>query len=1289
MLNSRHLLPVALNLFINWLSEFFAIKKLRYKPCQQIVHVAIILFCAGLCQGANTLMDINIGASGGSFSTTGAGTQMSYRLEMYVQSIAASKTYAFANSTPGGIVISTDSGANLTEQISAEGQPGGPASIHVTVGQSYRIRFQHDAVGLVETLEVWNPDGTGYTKSAKTISAVQGLPIAAPWFIGASATYGFFRLYSTLISDASIPVDRPSSAGDMFDFPFEDSTGTNGTLASRTNGYTMTASGATFTSTTIPGPHATISFPGVTATSQGPTFKIGSSITGMVGTSSVGFGWPGTGAVASSTWSITSGTATIASGGSTGTPTFNCTITGANHGSDSTAQLVVSDGTNTDTATQHFGCVETDANNIVQIANSDFKWALSQGFGVPMFGTTPWPWEEVTASKDLDLMNIPTGASINITIGPGTVRIPATNPIEIIGSGTDFTAADDFIGIIWDPDGDGSNRGRAIFAQAGGGFIDSAHWITSSFQMLEPSATFAAGGLQWFRLTPGSGTCASQTATIGGGQVTAINVSGCSGFHNWSLAGFVAVTLTGGGGSGCNVTGNLDQVNYAQTGGIVSFSGLPCGSGYTSPPTVTLIPFSDWNSEHNLASQQSWIFGFYEAPLSAARMWQSTGLDFYKTEFHNWCDQIWRYETDSGYGNNMLGRNWQLNSLIACASDPTYTAPPFMWAGIERLTMNVMPGVFWSGGEDPGYNPTHTIIQSWFDPRESSYGMRTSASLAMIGGNHGLNQANWCGYLANQITNQWIPGAAQPFGFTPNMYSFFPNSLFTGPNANPGFPAAPIGGVMGTSPWRDNGLPSIGLTMAYDALTNPSGCNSGGAYTSLGLQMLNPAGNGGVGSGLLPQLANYIWSFGRAPDGGVSYDAGYATNPFDFDYMAPFAHFNGQSITYAGGGATAVVGNVSNMYFTRMFATGDTIQIGPQGGGTPTNCTVASVTDDTHLTLNNGCAAPAVTTSQNFGNIATIDVTSGSPNVVGHNTHFTTTFTVPYDYIGIVSPSGNGAFQVTVVDDFHLTLNANWTGSTTPGIQEWGMVGRGNSNCPLSLTATCGYDGSSGRNLSADIAHLPDWLFAKTRASQWKDHGDYFLNKLFGGPAGGQGATGPPTGTSTYSPGTIDITNGSPNVVGHGTHFTTQFSNGSTFVIPDCQPSVSCSAGALWSSWGVNPQRMPTFHIYTVLSVTNDTTMALTANYAGTTTTGTNLFYNPADLKWSGADGDVNNLGEMLTGVGSFIGKYGKGLGMTAGSGNVPVAMAMRLGTPSPPPASSPGSISSSRSVFSANSVKR
>ncbi len=663
-----------------------------------------------------------------------------------------------------------------------------------------------------------------------------------------------------------------------------------------------------------------------------------------------------------------------------------------------------------------------------------------------------------------------------------------------------------------------------------------------------------------------------------------------------------------------------------------------------------------------LSDGSSQILNFYEAGLAVGREWARTGLATYKTQWHAFCNNTWYWSTDAGY-SPMEGRNSVMQLLIACGSDPTYTAPPNLWAGIARLTEN-LTALY------GGTNPTSPVSPMTTDPREASYGLRATASLAKIGGNHGLTTATWCTRLANQITNIWIAGASQPSGFPANTYSFYAENLFL---SNISIPSAPIGGVFGTSPWRSNGLPLIAITMAYEALADTSTCNN----PSLAAQLLTL---GGAGTGLIPQIANYIYSFGRGPDGGVFGATGYKN---DTDGEDPkFLFYNGDptgacqaqvfvvncrfyeqrvSVT---NGSTAVTG--FNTVFTKHFWNGGTINLGG------TLATIATVVSDTSITLSAPFSGSTLSVSPNYQNISTISVINGSSTVTGVDTLFTTQFPATYPIICIWDPISNdrSCYGTTVVTDTNLTLDRNYTGTTRSGIGTFVINRAAVTNCgPLTISPTCSPDRYGGRNVAADVVASAAWLYRLTGDTSWRDKADYYINKLFGGSSSGAGAVAsPPTGTAIYAPGTITCTNASTACTGVGTAFQTQFSpcNGTT--------SITIASGQSGSTWDTyaragNPSLQPTFITQTVAACPSDTSLTLSVVFSGSTSTATGMFYNGASSAWAGADGGVGNLGEILPtcgsapcGINSLVPKYGKPLGMASGSGNVPVALADRLG---------------------------
>lgn len=706
--------------------------------------------------------------------------------------------------------------------------------------------------------------------------------------------------------------------------------------------------------------------------------------------------------------------------------------------------------------------------------------------------------------------------------------------------------------------------------------------------------------------------------------------------------------------------GFVNQVIDADTIVLPNFFLLEPAAAFANPMTWGRLGAT--YQPYNAANGASQILTFYEAGLAVGREWLRTGLTTYQTQFHNFCDNSWRWSLGSGY-TTPTPRNSSLNLMIACGADTTYTAPVNLWAGIERLSKSM------ADAAGAGYNPTVDVVQGTFDPRENSYALRAFTSIAKLGGAHGLSTVTNCGYLANQIAHVWIAGSAQPVGFPANTYSFIPENLFS---FNLGYPSVAIGGVYGTSPWRSNGLPLIAITMAYDALADASTCNN----SALAAQLFTP---GGTGTGLIPRMANYIYSFGRDPDGGLLYNAGFKNTAYDedpssMDYnccgtTSLALHLFGHGVSVANG-SPSVTGDTSAI-FTHLFWAGGPILL---GGG---SYTVLSIADNNHLTLTTNYSGTTLSNSTNYGNPSTVALVSGSPNVVGTNTHFTTQFAAPYNMFCAAysdpTYTNRGCAEVTAItDDTHMTLGINWPAASNASVGTYMINRAAESNCgPLTLSTTCDRDKFGARNLSADVVASAQWLYVKTANATWKAVGDYYANKLFGGSSSGAGAAAnPPTGTAVYSPGAASFTNASTAVTGVGTSFLAQFSpcNGTTSVTV-----ADGSSGATFDTYArTGVPFAPAYISRLVASCADDTHLTLSTNYAGTGATLTGMFYNAADPNWQGADGGVGNLGEILPVCGSApcgsgaIVKYGKPLGMASGAGNVPVALADRLGGVAP-----------------------
>lgn len=1125
------------------------------------MRLVLITILAAFSCYAQSLKTLAIAGTAGTFTSSGSAL-LNYRFELRLNNVAASRAVVSNGGGAGNINCSTDASADFSCPVGAEGAPAGVATVAATAGQDIRLRLNHDGTNLTTTLEIWLGDCTSHVTVQKAITGVQSLPMSGmPWSFGPNISIAFFRAYSTLDTAGACPVDAPSTPADVMDFTFE--TGAGGTLVARAGGYTMAAAGSSFADSTVYSPTAVITG----WSTYKPAFR---AMAGQAfsGATSVGFAYPGTGAVSSYFWQQLSGPAqSVFSSRTSATPTITPSLAG-----QYVYQLTVTDSTGaTASATQTVGAVATDSNGVVIQSNADLTWALG---GILRFGIGPWPWLDVTEVADSDLLNTLMTTAPTYVAGPGTCTIPSGSPNQISDgfitaltysgvaidcTGSNFTSGDvgSRIVVIWDPDGDSSFQGR--FVTYVNQYVSATRVVSNLFFIREPAASFSSG-LNWGRV-------------------------------------------------------NSDYLPY------------------------------------NLSDASSQILNFYEAGLAVGREWARTGLTTYKTQWHTFCNNTWRWSADSGYAPSEA-RNSVLNLLISCGSDPTYTAPANFWTGIQRLT-EVMTASY------GGTNPTSPVSPMTTDPREASYGLRATASLAKIGGNHGLNTVTWCTRLANQITNTWIAGASQPSGFPVNTYSFYAENLF---NANPSIPSAPLGGVYGTSPWRSNGLPLIALTMAYEALADASTCNN----AALASQLFTA---GGTGTGLIPRLGSYIWSFGRGPDGGVFGAVGY-DNDTDgedktfFDYNCCAAnHYYAQTVSIANG-ATAVTG--TNTIFTKLFWDGGPITLGG------TAATIATVNSNTSITLSAGFAGTTLSNSANFENPSTIAVTNGSATVTGTNTHFTTQFPSTYPIICIWDTISNdrGCYRTTVVSDTSLTLNRNYTGTTRSGIGTYAINRAPVTSCgPLTVSSTCSPDRFGGRNVAADVVASAAWLYRLTSDTTWRDRADYYLNKLFGGSSSGAGAiASPPTGTAVYSPGTITCTNGSATCTGVGTSFTSQFApcDGTT--------SITIASGVTSATWDTyaragNPSLQPTFITQTVAACPSDTSLTLSSNFTGSTSTATNMFFNGASSGWNGADGGVGNLGEILPtcgsapcGINTLVPKYGKPLGMASGSGNIPVALADRLG---------------------------
>jgi hypothetical protein len=1271
--------------------------------------LSLLFLAAGLACAQSTLLDLTTGSGGASWVGSGSPVP-TFRVEFRMPMPVAGVTI-IANSGVLGVLdclTNTDSIESLTCNL-GDGTGSGNAETPVTSGADLRVRFQRDFVGLTYTLETWAGNCTNHTYTQKPIvSQSSGLAQASTFTLAGSQVFSFLRGYPALDTGGDCPTDNPAIAATLFDFPFEILTGGSPADTSP-NGYTPTiASGSSYTSSAPYTPSAAVTGTGI-STVTGTLLDVGSQNQAFTlsAANSVCFTYPGTGLCASYAWSQTSGTGCSFGASTSVSSPVTCTAAG-----QSVLGLSISDGTNTATASQTIGVVAVTASGGTTLTG-DF--AVTSG-NVLRYGLSPWPWYDATLAADLNMMSPAVQATPTGVAGAGTVGIPSTGintlgycaagplnlcitentypGVAIQGVGTNFTSADigTYIEITWDPDGNGSNLGHYVtyISQVPSSLIA----VTGSYGILEPVAPLASG-LTWHRLAVGTGTQGTCTATVAGGQLTGITCPSSANYRWWA-PGPPSVTLSGGGGSGCPAISAVVSPYPSTTGAIVGFinanSGatvLPCGSGYTSAPSVALVAYSDWMGLYDAANQSAYTLDYYEAGLAMGRFAASTGLTAYQTQFHSFCTNWWRWALDSGYAPP-IPRYSGLNFMLACATDPSWSSgstpaqPPNMVSGVGRLITAMAPNLYTSTTtNESGSVPTADAAPALNDPREASYVLRPSSLLCAIGNDYlgGLG-TTWCGNVQAQLTHLWEATAQPPAGYSSSTYNFYAENTFF---QNPTLPLAAspaLTGPFGTAPWRSDSLPSIALTYAYDALVSQG-------YSTAAAPLLNLT----TGAGLIPSLASYIRDFGRSADGGIFANTQYASwsnaEPgWDASYGGNFFVYNSLYVNgYVSVSGTAVTATSAS--FSRQFYPGAVGNFCQPGGTGCANATIATVPTQNSMTLTGAFSGSAISGSNSFSNTAVATFTNGSSAVVGSTlvgsvgpTGFTTMF-APCNgttFISIdntaVSPNDRYIGQVmSCADDQHLTMNAAYPG-TTGTFGSFAVSGAGQTNCaPMSITTLCQADDYGGRNLSADIGAVPAWLYAKTGAAPWKALLDYYYNKMFGGAAGGSGSLGTPAGTLTYLPGTVTVVAGSPTVAGIGTSFLSQFACNGT----DSITVADGLSGGTWATYGAGAFNTPVFYTTRVASCASNGTLTLASPWpsAASGSTATNMFYNSIDPAWQGADGGTGNLGEILPGCGTgllpcsgavpFNQHYGKPVGMAAGAGNVPLAMADRAANPAAP----------------------
>jgi hypothetical protein len=688
------------------------------------------------------------------------------------------------------------------------------------------VRFQRDQVNNRLTLEVWNSsDGSGYIYVSYPLVAFNSVNVAGtPMAFGAPTTstdLAYLRLYSTVLPLNSPPPSRTN--GDLGDWEFE------GNLIDKSGQGINLAGGVSYV-TTPPYP-INVAFgqfgtQRVWSANNGSLALDGSATYSSVDDPNYTYSWsqvagPGLGSFSTPTGITTS---------------FSAYVPG-----DYQISLTAGDGVTTNSLDLDMGAVNTDAKGIVQTGNTEMDVALGP---LSMWGTSPWPWYDLTEMADADslyaLVTAPptygqTALSGTITAvnGSATVTGVGTNFYRDLtdcdpssGSGSAYTCTsnvpysslsdielrDRFF--IPDVNCSGSptlnvNSTIALPVYNAGTNTPASCTARSIYQFslqgcLTSGGAICNAGPQWTSSTAyavGATTLDAawhiQMVTVGGtsgGSTPAWNDSAgttIDGAVTWQDRGLAFYTFTTGyplvwfwwnapDGAG---TGRI-WMNVSTINSPTSFTIY--GGGYVGPTAQSAgIQYSNPSLPElgvywNYTGQPSNNLNYYDVVHALYKLYYRTNLTRYLTEARTFADNWYQFATGQGY---------------------YYGAPRAMaYLGMEDRAIDGHSTI-WKALEQYFTYPTSSVslfqtstpqsVGFQFDTRETGYAVRYMARMAALDPDAGWH-ATACSYLHNIVTNIYQP-VQDSFGqWEVDDYS-----------ENPSYAGARLNGKFGSSPWRD------------------------------------------------------------------------------------------------------------------------------------------------------------------------------------------------------------------------------------------------------------------------------------------------------------------------------------------------------------------------------------------------------------------------------------------------------------------------------------------------------
>jgi hypothetical protein len=467
------------------------------------------------------------------------------------------------------------------------------------------------------------------------------------------------------------------------------------------------------------------------------------------------------------------------------------------------------------------------------------------------------------------------------------------------------------------------------------------------------------------------------------------------------------------------VTGIADDTHLS-----VDIAGNPRPFPFTNVTAYRIVRarYAFWGDNQGVSSN----WNYYDNVLALYRLYYRTGIDDYLNAARTLADGWYYYAVDHGYGI-LYPRNAALQGLILRALD----GRPEYWKGILYY-MNYPIG--WSSQFQ---QTTPLPANSRIEPRETGYALRWAALIAEVNPEAAV-RAKWCAAIANAVTNVW-PFVQDELGnFEEDVY-----------NDNPSYPYKGYNGRYGSSPWRAT-IALLGLQQAYDALHNPSTCNS------------PPAAAKALAAST--RFVNFVHDYGTGSDGGQLYSVGYETRGQDplssrgFNNSLP----NTTGTLSVTPGSTTVTGSGTN--FTTIFwkVPGAVRAVAPTVSGNRVNLP----TEYIGIPAGNGC------------------------NLV-------------FKVVSVVSDT-----QLTLAEPWPARCKAQ-TGVTSGA--GWVATWEGDKKCS-SKAAYCEGGPLGDRNLTHDIHAAYAWTWKTTGIAKYRDWAIASLAADYGGPAGGPGTHGKGSG---------------------------------------------------------------------------------------------------------------------------------------------------------------------------------